>query len=473
MQKTAFVDQLENRRMLAVSPVHAGKTGVNLVLADDGSKENSNVIIVNFTGDVNLIDSGEIRVIGYAVNPKSVNLAQVKKTIGVKSVVVNPSNKSISITTDRMVRKGARIFINEGALRDNNGDDIVHGNSVGAKITTKKGLNKERFTLACRAFVPTDFDFFSSARYEQGVEAEVANGVQTASSVRSGLADFLTKKVTAGTITSAKRTEMLAEFDSSDNEAIVPDAVLRAAICSLAGTMAERAITSYFDGDNATGQTPTVIKFDGDLFSESARFAETRLLSNGRLRIIFNPDLQGESFVALSAILAGEAVIADNDNGVYEEVIANGFIEPTVWAQQITTNVSFARKKTVLSTRNNYNLLALLNSGDRQFPRIGVRNAPLANGEQSVVAGSTPEFGDQPITSVADLIQSEMGERGIPTQSTPGNIVADALLNVITGKTYTLQTFSDGLVSDVDVSQGVMGDKFAIKVAQTMKLALS
>lgn len=473
MQKTAFVDQLENRRMLAVSPVHAGKTGVNLVLAQDGSKENSNVIIVNFSGDVNLISASKIRVIGYAVNPKSVNLAQVKKTIGIESVVVNSSNKSISITTDRMVRKGARVFINTGALRDDNGDDIVHSDSVGTKITTKKGLNKERFTLACRAFVPTDFDFFSDARYPQGIEAQVADGVQTGSSVRAGLADFLTKKVTAGTITSAKRTEMLAEYDDDANETIVPDAVLRAAICSLAGTVAERAISSYFDGDNATGQTPTVIKFDGDLFSESARFAETRLLSGGRLRMIFNPDLQGESFVALSAIMAGESVIADNDNGVYEEVIANGFIEPTVWAQQITTNVSFARKKTVLSTRNNYNLLALLNSGDRQFPRLGVKHAPLVDGVESVVAGSTPEFGDQPIVSVADLIQSEMGERGIPTQSTPGNEVADFILNKITGKTYETQTFNDALVSDVDVSQGVMGDKFAIKVAQTMKLALS
>ena len=89
------------------------------------------------------------------------------------------------------------------------------------------------------------------------------------------------------------------------------------------------------------------------------------------------------------------------------------------------------------------------------------------------MAGSTPEFGDQPITSIADLIQSEMGERGIPTQSTPGNIVADAILAAATGKTYETQTFNDALVSDVDVSQGVMGDKFTIRVAQAMKLALS
>ncbi|HQY87437.1 MAG TPA: hypothetical protein PK402_02185 [Tepidisphaeraceae bacterium] len=372
-----------------------------------------------------------------------------------------------------MVRKGARVLFNEGALRDNNGDDIIHSTSVGAKVTTSKGLNKERFTLVCRAFVPTDFDFFSNDRYPQGIEATVADGVQSSSSVRGSLADFLTKKVTAGTINSAKRTEMLAAFDSDANEERVPDAVLRAAICSLAGTVAERAIASYFDGDNATGQAPTTIEFNEDLFSESARFAETKVLSNGRLRIIFNPDLQGETFVALSAILAGESIIADNSNGQYEEVLANGFIEPTVWAQQITTNVSFARKKTVLSTRNNYNLLALLNSGDRQFPRIGLRNAPLANGEESVVAGSTPEFGNQPITSVADLIQSEMGERGIPNVSTPGNEVADFILNKITGKTYTTQTFNDALITDVDVSQGVMSDKFVIKVAQTMKLALS
>ncbi|HQY89417.1 MAG TPA: hypothetical protein PK402_12265, partial [Tepidisphaeraceae bacterium] len=84
MQKSAFVDQLENRRLLAVSPVHAGKTGLNMVLNEDGSKENSNVIIVNFTGDVNLISSSQIRVFGYAVNPKSVNLAQIKVTIGIE-----------------------------------------------------------------------------------------------------------------------------------------------------------------------------------------------------------------------------------------------------------------------------------------------------------------------------------------------------------------------------------------------------
>jgi hypothetical protein len=459
--------------MLASTTV-AGKIGVFIREAADGTKLNSNRIVINLTGPVTLVDATKIRAFGFAINPLSRNLAQTRVNIRISDVQVINNGTAIQFNTDRQVRKNGRILIDSGGFRGADNNFVVHNDSEGTRKTFPKGLNKERYTLASRAWVPSDFAYFSNARFSQSPAPTQANQPQNANTVRAQLVDFLGKKVAAGTITSARRDAALADYDSSANASIAPSPVIRAAIVSLVGTVAEPAIESFFRGQNATGRAPTVMNFDGSLFSSSARFVETKVLSNGRLRVIFNPDYQGESFVALSALLGGEAHINDNLNSQDEEIIANGLTETTVWAQQITTDDNYAAAGTVLVTRNNYHLLALLNSGDAQFPRVGIKQAPLVGPNTSVVPGATLEFGSQPVVSVEDLIRREMAARNIGDNANrPGNVVTDAILSRITGKTYSGQVFSKALLADVDLSQGALGDRLAVLAARALRLDLT
>src|SRR4051812_18370333 len=79
----AAFESLENRQMLAVSPVVAGSKikGVNLSL--NNISTNSTLITIPFTGDITLVDVSKIRIFAYATNPMSSTLGQVKKTINV------------------------------------------------------------------------------------------------------------------------------------------------------------------------------------------------------------------------------------------------------------------------------------------------------------------------------------------------------------------------------------------------------
>ena len=102
------------------------------------------------------------------------------------------------------MRKGGRIIINAGALTDDNGGVIAT-----QTLHTLKGQNRERFTLACRAFVPTNVNFFQPDLYSGAATPTVANSPVSSSVVGPELQTFLNAKVTAGLITQAQSDSAL------------------------------------------------------------------------------------------------------------------------------------------------------------------------------------------------------------------------------------------------------------------------
>src|SRR3954465_8206455 len=83
-----MIERLEQRQMLAVSPIIAGTKIKTLNVFSNGVNTNTSLITIPFTGNVHLGDLTKIRVYGYAINPLSSHLAQVKVTIHVSNVQV-------------------------------------------------------------------------------------------------------------------------------------------------------------------------------------------------------------------------------------------------------------------------------------------------------------------------------------------------------------------------------------------------
>src|SRR6185369_1070206 len=131
---------------------------------------------------------------------------------------------------------------------DDNGDTLAE-----QTVRATKGQNKERFTMACRAFKPTDFNRFTPDIFAASPNPIDANTAADPAQVRTDLVGFLAKKVTLGLITQAKMDATLARYDDPNVSGLVQPPVLRAALLSLVGTFAEPAIASILDGANVTG----------------------------------------------------------------------------------------------------------------------------------------------------------------------------------------------------------------------------
>jgi hypothetical protein len=414
-----------------------------------------------------------MRLFGYALNTLSNSLtAQRKVTVHVVSAqVLNvdvtgdgvADRQLIEITTDRLMRKGGQIWFYPGAYTDDNGDTNVEHRTFAVK-----GLTKERFTMASRAFMPTNFnrftnDIFANSGSPSGLSTPVPEDTVTTT-----LNAFLQKKVDAGTITQAKKDEAMATYNSSAAKARVGDANLRAAIVSLTGTFAEAAIANFF------GPNYLVIAFldPGDPAVEVAK--TTARETDGRLRTIFRPEYQGEPFQVLSAWVAHEALHQDNDFKLQEEVVAVT-VGTFVNMQQAQTDPGYLRVGTKLINKENEKILAFLNSGRAIFPFPGVKVAPMLKKEQGVfIGGKAAADGGGVYTSYEDYIRRLYIARGSVAGNTAGNAVLNDYYAKLAGKTPAANMqFSDTILTDIDAMNTVIGPREAVRIANALRLTLS
>jgi len=475
--KPAF-ERLEPRQLMAVSPVLAGAKIKTVNLFSGGVSSNQSVITIPFSGDINLVDVTKIRMYAYAINPISAKLGQIKKTIHVTAASILPTDINgdgtqehifLSLTTDRLVRKNSTIVLNSGGLTDKNGDTLAT-----QTLHVVKGQNRERFTLACRAFVPTDFTRFTNDIFASSPSPAAAGGTIDEPTATAALLAFLNKKVTLGLITQAKEDATMTRYSSTAAKGTIPDHNLRAALFSLVGTFAEGAIASWLDGANVTGKPYTVIAFQ-DPGDATVPVAKTSVRAiDGRLRTVFRPEYSGESFVALSDWVAHEALHQDNQFGLQEEVVATTF-GTLIAAQQAQVDSSFMKTPTKLVNMENDALLALVNSGRASFPYPGVKNGNMINFAAGVFQGQKlpSEDGGGVYTSVDDFLRRGYVLRGSPSGATPGNSLLNQYYATVTTKTAAANMqFSDQIISDLDSLQVAMGTHATIVVAQALRVAL-
>jgi hypothetical protein len=469
--KSPVIEPLEKREMLADSSVVAGSKVKSRNLVDDNISRT--VMTIPFTGDINLADAGKIRVFGYALNTLSNSLtAQRKVTVHVVDAKVlnvdadgdgDADNSLLEITTDRLMRKGGQIWFYPGAYTDTQGNTNVEHRTFAVK-----GQTKERFTMASRAFIPTNFNRFTSDHFAQsGSPSSISTPVPEAT-VTTTLNAFLQKKVDAGVITQAKKDEAMATYNSSAAKARVDNANLRAAIISLTGTFAEAAISSFL------GPNYLVVAFldPGDPTVEVAK--TTARDTDGRLRTIFRPEYQGEPFQALSLWVAHEALHTDNNFKLQEEVVATA-VGTYVNMQQAQTDPGYLRVGSKLINKENEKILALLNSGRTIFPFPGVKVAPMLKKDQGIfIGGKAAADGGGVYTSFEDYIKRLYIARGSVSGNSPGNAVLNDYYAKLTGKTPAANMqFSDSILADLDAFNTVIGPREAVRVANALRLTLS
>jgi hypothetical protein len=462
----SVVESLERRQLLAAVPLESKIKVAMLTDESTGEPLNSSRVTVRFSENIELVDASKFRMFGYAINPTSASgTAQQKVTINLLNVREGSDGNKIVFETDRRVRKGAQFFVFAGAINNaSDGADIGEQN-----VRLPKGLNKERYTLASRAWSPTNLAFFSKEQYDAAPNLTATPNQPSANATRTALTNFLNAKVTAGTITAGERDAALARFDDATVASLVPSANLRAAIVSLVGTIAEDAIPSLLDGANDTAQPYTVIDFSNEV-SASAPIAETKVNQNGRLRTLIKTSYQGESFIALSATMAHESLHQDAVNSQNEEIFTN-VVETLVWAQQLAIDPSPANDGTRLVTDLNANALAFLNSGKALFPRVGTLVAPHIGTQNVFPNGDTPADGQGVYTSFENYVRRIYAARNFGGGDTPAPTLARLMANAATGRSDNSNfNFSQNRIELFDNSQQIITDRSAVQLAAILKL---
>jgi hypothetical protein len=480
---SATVESLESRQMLAA--IQMPLLGIKIAKRVDGSGNalNSNRITIAFTSTVRIGDDSLFRSFGYAndlLNPGQ----QRKVTVGMTIERDPVDGRVLTIITDRLIRKGSRFFIYDGALTDTKGNTVVYdGTAANKTITFERGQNKPRFTLSQRNWAPTDLSYFTNDVFTGAPATSTANTEPNSTTVRNNLDAFLTSKVSQGLITAAQRVTALGIFDNPDNAPYVPSANLRAAIAALVGTVGEPAIASYLGKSNTTANRYTAITFDGTI-SASAPISETKLSSGGRLSLKIRPTYAGEDFRALSAVLAHEAIHQDlpgtqNGDGTPpnsqdEEIIANT-VQSTVYIQQALASGGFVANSTNLVNKINEQVMAHLNSGRGLFPYGGIFKAPGLTNDGNVFPGAKTDpggFGDNtPVESFEDWIRREYVDRGFSAGATAGNAVASAIITNIIGSGTNTTTLGTVVQNNLDTRNQVLTDVTYIKMGELLKLS--
>lgn len=462
------VESLERRQLLSAIPLE-NKIIVGMITDEQGRHVNSSRITVRFSENITLADPTKFRMFGYAANPvASSPTAQQKITINLLNVREGSDGNKVTFETDRRVRKGARLFMYDGAIQ--NASD---GSNIGEQLVLlPKGLNKERFTLASRVFRPTDLSYFNSSTFADAPPVTAASTPPSGSAVAEELSDFLDARIALGQITEAQKQEAVGRFNDPVTAQLVPAANLRAAIVSLVGTVGEAAIPSLLDGQNDTGQRYTVIDFSSEV-SNSAPVAETKVNNQGRLRTLIKPSFAGEPFQALGAVMAHEALHQDALNSQVEEVFTN-VVETLVYAQQVLIDPSIAAAGTRLVTDLNASLLAMLNSGSALYPRVGALGAPLMGGIGSVFHGGVaPADQGGVYVSFEDYVRRTYAARNFGGGDTPAPTLARQMQNAITGRSDGSNfNFSQQRIELFDDSQQVITDRSAVALARILKLQI-
>ena len=482
-RRQEVMEQLEHRQLMAASSIKmSGNDLLNVAdtVAGGTAKQNANDLVITFNGKISkTVDTSKIRIFAYAADNTSDTGAQIKKTIEIVDADVDSTQTKLTLRTKMLVRKGASITLNAGSVKDTSNNDIT------GSAESKKGVNKARFTLAGRAFKVTDKNLFDVEVLPGGrTPAGTGSSELNETTVKNALDAFLQKKVNQGTITGAQKTAALNRFSSSGAKAIASSANIRAAILSLTGTAGEAAIEYYLGTGNATGKTPIALRFD-DEFDTGARIVATNFNSQGRLRVILNPIYVGESFVALSGILAKEAFQDTKDPNntsrsliSLDELVISNFVEVAVYGQQLVADSSYAAKGTTLTLRENHRLYVAMNSGTYQFPRVGILAAPLLSGTNAAPGFDTSDdydnFGGTTVRSFDEEIRDEYKSRDV-TEKTGHKMqkTGAAILSKLTGNTIASGTeFSDNLIKQVDQNQDALGDNDVLRLAKTLKVRI-
>lgn len=300
--------------------------------------------------------------------------------------------------------------------------------------------------LAQPPFPPTDVSLFDTQTYPGGPPMEPAPARQIT-------AQELTAQLKATLKPRGRRAvdEGLAVFHSRPITAIVPDANLRAALASLAGSPAQASIQTIRQGvfhQVYFGITPN-----------PAAFAQSVGTPEGS-EIVFNQKFRYEDFRLLGVIFSHETMHQDALDNNNEELI-NTTLHTAYYGQLLLEQPQLATARTELFRRVNTGLMALLNTRDERGRQR------LTHSTGNVLPGAAiplPSFGAAFLGTTPD------GGTGTDPTSTPGNPNLDFYLGAITRTRQTGAAFNTATVELLDRHQAWATPSERIRLARLLKL---
>ncbi|MBT2366054.1 hypothetical protein J7E88_12235 [Streptomyces sp. ISL-10] len=250
--------------------------------------------------------------------------------------------------------------------------------------------------------------------------------------------------------------EGFAVFRSSRITAVVPDANLRAALASLAGSPGQGSIPVIRNGLFSRvvfGVTPR---------PEAIAMALTRTDTDPRPCIVFNERYRYEDFRLLGDVLAHETLHRPGANNHNEEAI-NEALNVASYGELLLQLPRLATSRTELTRRLNTRLLALLNTRDARGRQR------LTHSTGNVLPGAATAL---PSLAALQLGITPNGRTATDPTSTPGNANLDFYLSAITRTRQTGADFDTATVQLLDRRQAWAAPEERIRLARLLKLRL-
>jgi len=310
-------------------------------------------------------------------------------------------------------------------------------------VTISSPFSPAQATLSLRPFAPTDINFFTPGVYtESNAMAPATGDTLTETTARIALETFLAKRIT----NTDTLQQTLSTFDNATLIAKMPSPTLRAGLLSLKGTLAQNAIDAILRGPFGPLTFGTVTSGDyADVKSDRS--------------VIVDQRYQSEALPLFGAVFTRMALQLDQQTGRNEEITTASFLA-LVAMQQTLTDSTVAQSESELSRRINTQMLARLNSGQANFPNIGIYQTP--NG-QAFPNGST-------FTSYAAVFAP------LEDITTPASTLLTTYLKNLSSEGTALPittTFSTEVLTFIDQHQNVISSEDLIRIARILKLKIT
>lgn len=438
----------------------------------DGTPDNKSLLIVPFSGPVEVVDASRIT-LKFTTSGKGVAQPGAK-SIPILSVSVDPDDANqLRITTGQLVPRRAQLKIARGALTDSL-DRVLSSTST----SLKQGISETDFLMASRPFRPKDINLFTKDAFPSASTAPLSGSgrILTEQTAYSELRSLLRLRLNRGTIDRAEYQRLLDLYDAENTKQTVPDPTLRAALLSLGGTVGSGAIDAVLFAQNETGRIFRRMEFDPTFTAGSASASPvSNGLGDGRIK--FNENLRRTHFEAIGALVVHEAFHQDQAEGFFggnsnsrNEEVLNEFARTFVWAQVILERPRLAKINDALIRSQNTFLLAFLNSGNAAYPRIGVTRAPqiqtsLTPRESVVFVGGSESF-----LSFDNYLRTVSAIFGVPDIDTPGNVSLEDFVSRATGLSGAGASFSRTTRDFLDTNQHVISNTQALQLARILRL---
>jgi len=453
------------------------------IVDEEGNPQNRSVLRINFNGEVQVLDASGLTVKSALRDPVTDQTVfselDIEQT-NVTGVIVNTvkattrqvDNNTLELTVDGLVGDGGIFSVTDGVL-------TINGNPIEAgEITLSLPTSPEEATLAIKPFSPTDINLFLQLAYPDGM-LDIIPPPLIDEKVFEGFSEFMQRKVDLGLISEEELQELLELFNSPEVIETIPNANLRAALLSLAGTACSAAIDAVINGENRRGIPYALVDFDlgkVNLPSPLEVFPPILALSfpntPGGSTVIFNDALMGEPFQAISAVMAHEVLHQGVvSSGIPEEIVAAA-AGTLVWAQQLLIDPQVVSTNTFTLDFENSALLGMLNSGKRGFPNLGLDEAPQMHSPPVALPDAVSPFGE--LTSFEDGFRfiNELG--GIADTDTPGqnNPTLQSYLSAISQSNQSGWDFNQETLDFIDGNIRIFTPQEQFKLVQILKLRL-